>query len=83
MPQDLLQGEQIASVHDEVTGKGMPEHVCSLALGQLDAGAFQGNGECLVSILSEDAADPGTMLLERVIQVVRYSDGAYAPVRVP
>lgn len=45
MPQNLLECEDIPAIHHEVTGKGMPESVTSLALRQLNRGPLQGAAE--------------------------------------
>lgn len=42
MPQYLLEREDIAAIHHEVTGKGVPESMASLPLRKLNRGAIQG-----------------------------------------
>lgn len=45
MPQNLLEREDVPTIHHEVTREGVPESVAGLALRQLDSGALQGAAE--------------------------------------
>ena len=42
MPQYLLERQDIAAIHHEVTGKGVPESMASLPMRKLNRGAIQG-----------------------------------------
>jgi|CEGF01.1.fsa_nt_gi hypothetical protein len=45
MPQDTLKRQNVAALHNKVTGKGMPENVRSLPLWKLYTRLFQDSPE--------------------------------------
>lgn len=74
VPENLLQGQDIAAVHHEVRGERVAEHVRFLPTGEGDAGHLHGEVEAVAAV--GELAVAAQVRVQALFQFWRYRDRA-------